>query len=219
MTDWTCYHYFKEFEASPHYEVPVYASKCEHDDEISNSHILRRLQDTSRTNLKRALRSSNRRKLDHVHIKTYAQSLPTNTFAFSLNHLVLHPKVGLNGQVRILENPYTADGSEGTGDYSLFGLMYGQQYESTTDDFVTIQVQTMTSGTIDGSWYDEEFPLLNNVLKGKMRGAFGPFAVVNEDLYETSVYSWFDTSGSCCSLSSTQGFDSMYTTTNNDAAV
>jgi hypothetical protein len=28
MTDWECYHYFKEFEANL-FEVPIYASKCE----------------------------------------------------------------------------------------------------------------------------------------------------------------------------------------------
>jgi hypothetical protein len=122
MTGWTCYHYFKEFEASPHYEVPVYASKCEDDDEIANTDILRRLEETNKANYKRALR----RRLDHTDHTTYAQSLPTNTFAFALNHLVMHPKVGLNGQVRILENPYEANGTSGiTGDYSLFGLMYG----------------------------------------------------------------------------------------------
>lgn len=135
MTGWSCYHYFKEFEASPHYEVPVYASKCENDDEIANTDILRRLQETSSKNYARALKGRN---LDHEDHTTYAQSLPTNTFSFSLNHLVMHPKVGLNGQVRILENPYAADGGTGTGDYSLFGLMYGQQYDSTTDDFVSI---------------------------------------------------------------------------------
>jgi hypothetical protein len=152
MTDFTCYHYFKEFEnefgytgesftASNHYEVPVYASKCENDDEISNTNILRRrLAKTSKANHTRALRELRGRKLDHLDQKTFAQKLPTNTFSFALNHLVLHPKVGLNGQVRILENPYAADGSAGTGDYSLFGLMYGQQYDSTTSDFVTIQV-------------------------------------------------------------------------------
>jgi hypothetical protein len=142
MTGWTCYHYFKEFEASPHYEVPVYASKCENDDEIAAtpSILRRRLEETSKANYARALKGLAGRRLDHLDQKTFAQALPTNTFAFAMNHLVLHPKVGLNGQVRILENPYTTDGSSGTGDYSLFGLMYGQQYDSATQNFVTVQV-------------------------------------------------------------------------------
>jgi hypothetical protein len=71
----------------------------------------------------------------------------------------------------------------------------------------------MTAGTADGTWYDQEFPQLNNYLKGKMRAVFGPFVLLNEDTYTTSVYGWFDTSTGCCSLSDTQGFNSMYTTT------
>jgi hypothetical protein len=39
----------------------------------------------------------------------------------------------------------------------------------------------MTGGSTDASWYDEDFAQTTNVLKGKMRGVFGPWAVVNED--------------------------------------
>jgi hypothetical protein len=98
MAGWTCYHYFKEFEADPHYEVPVYASKCEDNDEIAGTNILRRrLQETSNANYSKAMKGRRGRRLDHLNVKTFAQSLPTNNFDFSLNHIVLHPKVGLNG--------------------------------------------------------------------------------------------------------------------------
>jgi hypothetical protein len=46
-----------------------------------------------------------------------------------------------------------------------------------------------------------------------MRSVFGPFIVLNEDTYTTSVYGWYDESTACCTLSTTQGFGLMYTNT------
>lgn len=101
MAGWDCYHYFKEFETAG-YEVPIYASKCE--PQAASHEWRRRLEELGLANetgepalIDPLLLHESRRILDHVDVSTYFYGVCTNNNDFELNHLIFHPKLGLNG--------------------------------------------------------------------------------------------------------------------------
>lgn len=81
---------------------------------------------------------SHGRKLAHIAAKTDKRKLPTNTFFFEKNALVLYKNEGLNGQIRIIESNSCID---------CFGAVYAYQNSGTGIYSVYVDV-SYYSGTL-----------------------------------------------------------------------
>lgn len=168
------------------YEVPVFASRCEIMTgggvyNWSTWAIRRRLRHDAGAGAYRSKYSVHGRMLKHIPVTTPYATLPANPFTFEKNALVLYANAGLNGQLRVVE--------AGAACADCYGAVYA--YQPTTAG---------TPGTVyvDVSWRDAAGVLSSTTgarqaaawyattqvapaYKGRQRGVFGSYLVVNKD--------------------------------------
>lgn len=113
-------------------------------------------------------------------------SLPSNEHSMRQHSLILEPKAGTNGQIRLIESKDCE---------TCNGFMFVQERTAAVDpDYFYGSIVTRSTATdsaaTTATTSGPSINLAANVLYGKQRNAFGSFIVVNKDLYSFEIWGY-----------------------------
>jgi hypothetical protein len=178
---WTCTHFFyKMLRRAAAVEEPLFRSECW------------KLSDTTQGPWRRRLMPEDfdphGRYLNHLPQRYFNYLLPQTNHHFADDVLKLSPKIGLNGQMRLIEAPCSITSYGCTTTDAVVGIVYGfEASKFTDDDYVYITTRGKATPAND---YSEKLIMSgnSNALKGKMRNTFGQYLVMNTN--PTTIEIW-----------------------------
>jgi hypothetical protein len=178
---WTCTHFFyKMLRRAAAVEEPLFRSECW------------KLSDTTQGPWRRRLMPEDfdphGRYLNHLPQRYFNYLLPQTNHHFADDVLKLSPKIGLNGQMRLIEAPCSIASYGCTTTDAVVGIVYGfEASKFTDDDYVYITTRGKATPAND---YSEKLIMSgnSNALKGKMRNTFGQYLVMNTN--PTTIEIW-----------------------------
>jgi hypothetical protein len=174
---WTCTHFFyKMLRRTAAVEEPLFRSECW------------KLSDTAQGPWRRRLMPEDfdphGRYLNHLPQRYFNFLLPQTNHHYADDILKLSPKIGLNGQMRLIEAPCSIASYGCTTADAVVGIVFGFEASKFTDD--------------DYVYYASEKLIMSgnsNALKGKMRNTFGQYLVMNKNLHEIEIWGYKNLGG------------------------
>lgn len=163
MPGWECFNYYHHLVGL---ESPYFTSICQ---EIAYPTLD---PDVDRRRLSPQDFDKNGRRLHHSPRKAYLMQLPTNLHEMRTGKhtLKFDPKMGLNGQIRVIESTECAN---------CFGfVMAYTRDEATLANWVYYQTSDSASTVTETTVLQSDD---TNAMKGKQRNTFGAFMVVNKN--------------------------------------